>query len=101
VDGASSWQEFWHIVLPSIRFVVEIATILLFVWNFNWFDMMWLLTQGGPGDATMVVPIDIYRQAFTALNFGQASAVAVLALSVPVVFALFVFRVQRQRQGAL
>ena len=62
VDGASPLREFRHIVIPSMRFVIADRGRPLFIWNFNWFDMMWLLTQGGPGNATEVLPIDIYRR---------------------------------------
>ena len=101
VDGASPWWEFRQVVVPSIRFVLQIVTVLLFVWNFNWFDMMWLLTQGGPGRATTILPINIYRQAFSAFNLGQASAIAVIVLGMLIVFALFVFRVWTREEASL
>jgi ABC-type sugar transport system permease subunit len=81
--------------------VIQIVAVLLFVWNFNWFDMMWLLTQGGPGSSTMILPIEIYRQAFTAFNFGQASAVAVIVLLILLGFATIVFRVSSREEEAL
>ncbi len=101
VDGASPRWEFRHVALPHIRFVVQIVAVLLFVWNFNWFDMMWLLTQGGPGGGTRILPIDIYRQAFTAFNFGQASAIAVTVLVLLLGFAAVVFRVTSREEEAL
>jgi ABC-type sugar transport system permease subunit len=101
VDGASPRWEFRHVALPHIRFVAQIVAVLLFVWNFNWFDMMWLLTQGGPGGATNILPIDIYRKAFTAFNFGQASAIAVIVLLLLIGFALVVFRVTSREEESL
>jgi ABC-type sugar transport system permease subunit len=101
VDGASPRWEFRHVALPSIRFVVQIVAVLLFVWNFNWFDMMWLLTQGGPGTSTMTLPIDVYLQAFTAFNLGQSSAIAVIILGLLIVFAIVVFRVTTKEEESL
>jgi ABC-type sugar transport system permease subunit len=101
VDGASKWQEFRHVVLPSLTFVVQITVTLLFIWNFNWFDLMWLLTKGGPGTSTLTLPIQVYLQAFQAFNTGYASALGVIILGVVVVCAAFVFRVFRRQTGAI
>jgi multiple sugar transport system permease protein len=101
VDGASRWQEFRHIVLPSLTFVLQITITLLFIWNFNWFDLMWLLTKGGPGTATLTLPIEVYRQAFLAFNTGFASALGVIILIIVVISAGLVFRVFSRREASL
>jgi ABC-type sugar transport system permease subunit len=88
-------------VLPSITFVLQITVTLLFIWNFNWFDMMWLLTQGGPGRATAILPIDVYMQAFQAFNSGYASALGVIILAVVVSVALMLFRLWSRQEAGL
>lgn len=80
VDGASGIQQFWHVTLPNIRQVIAITLILTTIWNFKTFDLVWVLTRGGPGNATEILSTLIYRSAFTNLNFGFASAVAILML---------------------
>jgi ABC-type sugar transport system permease subunit len=101
VDGASAWQEWWRIVLPSLHFIVQITVILLVVWNFNWFDMMWLLTDGGPGRATTVLPIDVFLQAFRAFDLGSASALGVIILIILLAITLVMFRVRAREETGL
>jgi ABC-type sugar transport system permease subunit len=92
VDGASAWREWWSIMLPMLRFVIQITVVLSFIWNFNWFEMMWLLTQGGPGRATAILPIVVYTQAFRAFDLGAASALGVVMLVLLVALSWLMFR---------
>jgi multiple sugar transport system permease protein len=101
VDGASPWDEWWRVVLPAMRFVIQIAVILLLVWNFNWFDMMWLLTGGGPGRTTAILPIDVYLQAFRAYDIGTASALSVIILIILLGVTFVMFRVWSKEEAAL
>jgi multiple sugar transport system permease protein len=100
VDGANRVQEFFYVVLPSMRFVLQITITLLFIWNFNWFDMMWLLTRGGPGTATETLPIEVYQRAFQAFDAGYASALGVIILIVVVAGAALVMRLTSRRADA-
>jgi len=101
VDGASAWQELRHIVVPTISFAIQIVVILLFVWCFNWFEMMWLLTGGGPGGATRTIPILIYQTAFAGFNIGQASAIGVLILPLVLGVTFMFFRLWSNRDASL
>ncbi len=56
VDGASPWQRFWNVTLPGIMPVIIVTTLLSSIWTANGFEHVWLLTAGGPSDATMVFP---------------------------------------------
>ena len=88
VDGATGFQMFCHVTLPNLRQVIMVTTILTAIWNFKIFDVVWTLTKGGPGGATEVFSTMIYRSSFIRLDFGYASAVAVImaiVLSVPIV----------------
>ncbi len=76
VDGATSWQRFLHITLPSIRPVILIVTLMSSIWTANSFENIWIMTQGGPSDATMVFPVLAYFGMQTQ-RLGEAAAVSV------------------------
>jgi ABC-type sugar transport system permease subunit len=81
LDGANAWQEFRHLTLPSILPVVAVTTAFRTVDAFTKaFDIVFATTGGGPGDETMVFPLFIWRTAFSNLHFGDASALAVIAI---------------------
>jgi multiple sugar transport system permease protein len=80
VDGASPVQMFWKITLPMIRPTVAGTSFILAMWLFNMFPPIWLMTQGGPGDATTTLPILIYKQGLQLFRMGEAAATAVLLL---------------------
>jgi len=76
VDGASALLEFWHVTLPHLSRIIGILVLLRTIWITNNFATMWLLTRGGPSQATETLPIQVYLRAFGARNFGDASSVA-------------------------
>lgn len=78
VDGASPWQLFFRVILPSIRPVLATTVILDVVWWFKHYTIVQLLTAGGPSNVTNVVSIEIYKEAFQYFKFGKASAMAVV-----------------------
>jgi multiple sugar transport system permease protein len=80
-DGANAWHRFFNITLPSIRHIVLLVTLLSTVWTANSFDNVWLMTQGGPSDATTVFPVLAYL-GLTSFQLGQASAVTVAPLPI-------------------
>ena len=82
VDGASKIKVFFSIVLPSIKPVIATTAILDVVWWFKHYTTVQVLTAGGPNNTTNVVSIEIYKQAFTYYDFGQASAMAVIVFAV-------------------
>jgi ABC-type sugar transport system permease subunit len=92
IDGAGSWARFRHITLPHLSKVIMIITALMVIWNFNNFDLIWTTTQGGPVNATMVLSVYTYRQAFVSFNTGYASAIAVLWLLGLLAFSYFYIR---------
>lgn len=79
IDGASKWQQFWYITMPSILPVFVITALLRTIWNFDKFDIIYLLTGGGPMNSTTTLPLMTYFKAFTDLQMGRAAAVAVLS----------------------
>jgi len=81
IDGASAWQEFWFLTLPSILPVIGVTAAFRAVDAFTKvFDVVYMTTGGGPGYATEVFPLLVWKTAFTHLRFGQASALAVVAI---------------------
>ncbi len=87
VDGASRWQQFWTVTVPGIRQVVIVTVLLSSIWTANSFENVWLLTQGGPSDATMVFPVLAYFGMQTQ-RLGEAAAVSVYTLPILVVLVL-------------
>jgi multiple sugar transport system permease protein len=77
-DGASAWQRFWRITLPSLRTVLLIVTILSLIWTFNDFSIVWLLTRGGPVNATDVFATYTYKLAFETSRLGYGETVSVI-----------------------
>lgn len=97
LDGASWWQKLIHVtipcVLPSLFFVAVTATI----WALQTFDEIWMVTQGGPGNATRVFNYYLYQNAFHYLKMGYASAMAMILLFVSVIITLLQFRLLGRR----
>lgn len=88
LDGAGRSLQFRYVSLPGLISVLGVAVVIDFVWWFKHFTIVWLLTKGGPIDATNVVSIDIYRTAFQSFNFGLASAMAVIVFFICLLFAI-------------
>src|SRR4029450_10306295 len=98
VDGASAWQRFLHIALPLLRPVIVGAVSLRVIDVFRAFDTIYIITFGGPGHATELLPFYIYRAAFSSGRFGFASALSyvTLALTVLLLIPLFYRRTEAQ-----
>lgn len=92
LDGASPFQQFWHITFPQLRSVLYIVALLRGIWMFNNFNLIWIMTQGGPVKKTMHIPILSYTQAFRQFEIGKGSAVAVAGFSFLIVFIVLYFR---------
>ncbi|MDG6895285.1 carbohydrate ABC transporter permease [Volucribacter amazonae] len=78
IDGANMWQIFRYITLPHIKVVVGLLVVLRTIWVFNNFDIIYLITGGGPADATMTLPIFAYDMGWGSKLLGRSSAVTVL-----------------------
>ncbi|XWY21087.1 carbohydrate ABC transporter permease [Bisgaard Taxon 45] len=78
IDGANAWQIFRYITLPHIKLVVGLLVVLRTVWVFNNFDIIYLITGGGPANATMTLPIFAYDMGWGSKLLGRSSAVTVL-----------------------
>jgi multiple sugar transport system permease protein len=99
VDGASRFAQFRDITLPQIAGVLSIVVLLRAIWDFKEFDLIYLMTGGGPAGGTETMPILVYRQAFQLLNFGRGAAVSVAMLLFVLLFFLVYFRVSRHLEA--
>ena len=79
VDGAGAWQRFWHVTIPGLRPVLTVVVLLRGIWMFNKFDVVWLLTRGGPVNSTETLPVLAYRKTFQAFDVGGGAAVATIS----------------------
>ena len=78
IDGASTFQSFKHITLPHIKLVMGLLVVLRTVWIFNNFDLIYLITGGGPAGSTQTVPLYAYEMGWGTKLLGKSSAVTVL-----------------------
>ncbi len=93
LDGANKWHVFWHVTLPQLRPTTFFVTITLTIASFKVYDQMYMITQGGPGDATMTLVHDIYNIAFVNTpKYGYASAVAMVLFAMVLIITLIQFR---------
>ena len=98
IDGANSRQRFWYITLPFIRGTSVITTLLASIWSFQNFDIIYLLTGGGPAGVTKVLATLMYQKAFWGSEMGYAAAIGVLMLVVLLQLSiadLFAYKVQK------
>ncbi|TNJ64960.1 sugar ABC transporter permease [Paenibacillus hemerocallicola] len=99
VDGAGRFTRFTRIVLPHIKGIMLTILILEIIWNFRSFDLVFLMTGGGPMHATEVLSTYVYNKAFRSLDFGYSSALAIFMLIVMVLISLFYIRSTLKKEG--
>jgi multiple sugar transport system permease protein len=90
IDGATSWRRFWSITFPLMRPVSLSIIVLGFIYTFRVFDLIYVMTKGGPVDATTVLPIYTYKLTFQFFRFGQGAAGATLLL-IGLLFVAFTY----------
>lgn len=98
VDGASALQRFWHITLPMMRPVIVITLLIRLIFAIKTYDIVYIMTRGGPGVATDLISYFIYRRAFVSLDLGQASAMAVTLLAVVAAMTAILWGAMRRTQ---
>ena len=97
MDGASPFQKFWYLSLPQLLGILSVLFLLRFIWTFNKFDDIFLLTGGNAGTRTLTV--NVYEQAFAISNIGAGAAVAVVIFFCLLLFSWFFFRFMSQEEG--
>lgn len=97
MDGASPFQKFWYLSVPQLMGILSVLFLLRFIWTFNKFDDIFLLTGGNAGTRTLTV--SVYEQAFALSNIGAGAAVAVVIFSCLILFSVFFFKYVSQEEG--
>ncbi len=98
IDGASRWKSFLHITFPMLVPVILIVSMLRTIWNFNNFEVVFLLTQGGPLGKTETIPLLIYRFVFGEFNMGRGAALAVLTVIILVILSLIYWNIYEKNR---
>jgi len=88
MDGASPFARFLHVTLPSLRDIIVISSLLSVIWAFQQFDIVWIMTQGGPAQATQLLPIEIYLTAFQGLHLSYGAAMSVVMFFILAVLSI-------------
>ncbi|RDI70038.1 carbohydrate ABC transporter permease [Halopelagius longus] len=99
VDGSTRLDLFRHITLPFLQPIGIVTTLLQSLWTLNHFTLVFVMTSGGPGNSSMVLPVYIYRQAFIQNNFGVAAAIAVVMLVIMLGYGLVYLRLYEDEVG--
>jgi multiple sugar transport system permease protein len=95
IDGASALQSFWHITLPLLRPAIVVAVLFRAIDALKTFDIIFIITQGGPANATETINILLFNQAFSYFNMGYASSMAVALFAVVMGASLILIKVRR------
>lgn len=98
IDGANGWHSFLYITIPQIKNVIGLVVILRTIWVFNNFDMIFLITGGGPSSSTETLPIFAYKTGWVMNNLGQASSISVILLIFLLLISSVYFRVLKKSE---
>ena len=102
VDKLSFWQKLIHVILPAGKFIIILGILLRTIDVFKTMDLIYLMTNGGPGDRTELIAVALYRLAFRSFNLGYSSALAVLLLLIAIALTsiyLFVLNLRSRREA--
>ncbi|WP_439552596.1 carbohydrate ABC transporter permease [Falsiroseomonas sp.] len=92
IDGAGAWARFTDVTLPQLKDVLMVVVLLRAIWDFKEFDLIYLMTGGGPLISTQTLPLMVYKEAFGLDAMGRATAVAVAMMAVMLVFMVLYLR---------
>ncbi|MGB4407863.1 MAG: sugar ABC transporter permease [Sphaerochaeta sp.] len=101
VDGANAWRRFLRITLPLLSPVIMISGVLRFIWIFNFYDLPWVMTGGGPAESTQTTPIYAYRRAFSSYRMGEGSAITIILFFILVGFSILYFKLKKRQDRIL
>jgi multiple sugar transport system permease protein len=92
VDGASTWGRFWHITLPGLKHIIIITILLSAIWTINDFNIVYVMTRGGPGTATQLFATYSYDVAFNQLRWGRGVTISVFLVPLLIVGIVLISR---------
>ncbi len=88
IDGAGKWGQFFYVIIPAISPVIRITLLLTAIWTFNYFEIIYVMTRGGPGNSTHIFPTYIYNVGFKQFRFGLAASYALITFIMLLIFSL-------------
>ena len=100
IDGASRMQQFFHITLPQLKYTIITSSTLMVLGSLAYFDLIFILTAGGPGYETRLLPLHMYLTGFRANDMGAASALGVILVVIGLGLALVLQRIGGRNRGA-
>ena len=92
IDGANAWHRFWHVTIPLLTPTIFFSIVMRVIGSWQVFTQAYVMTGGGPNNATLTVVLYIYRKAFELFRFGYSSAIAWVLFSIILVFTLMIIR---------
>jgi ABC-type sugar transport system permease subunit len=92
IDGANAWQRFVSVTLPEMTPTIRTTILLTTVWTFNYFDLIYITTRGGPGIASHIFPTYIYDLAFVKVEYGLAATYGIISVLILIVFSTLYVR---------
>jgi len=98
VDGAKAYQSFFHITLPSLKEIIVFMGLLDFIWTLRHFDLVYIMTGGGPMDSTELLSHYIYQVSFRNLQLNYGSTIAEFALIISLIFSVVYLYINRRRE---
>lgn len=101
VDGAKFWHEVRYIMLPHIAPVLASVTLLLLIWGFNGITIIYTMTGGGPANRSLILPIQIFKEAFEAFDFHRAAALSLVLFVVLFVVILTQLAISQRRRDSV
>ena len=96
VDGASKWKQFLHVTLPQLRPTTFFVSIMMIISCFKIYDVVAIMTDGGPGRSTKMLVTYIYDEAFVKIRYGQASAISMILLIIVLAVTIIQFRSEKK-----
>ncbi|SEE94240.1 carbohydrate ABC transporter permease [Ruania alba] len=98
VDGGGAFRRLWTVTLPALRGIILTVLLLELLWNFQHFDMIWVLTRGGPAGATSTLSVELYSAAFQSFDLGRAGAIGIIWMALLAIPVYLVARFDRSNR---
>jgi len=99
IDGAGPWRRLVDVTLPAIRSVILVNIVLTLILTFNYFDIVWVMTRGGPQNATHIFPTRIFETGFGQFRFGEAAVYGVFSILILAVLVAVYVIIQKSSEG--
>src|SRR5690606_22227140 len=97
IDGCSGWRKFWLVTLPLIKPTIITSSVLSVIGSLKYFDLIFVMTEGGPDSRTELMATYMYKQAFAKFNMGYASSISFSMFIIAFIVAIFILALDRSR----